>query len=238
MLSLPFRSPFRFTLAGFFAAAALGGCGNGSPPIEFRPRPAGPPPYRISTEGFEPFSCEPLLAGAAAALGVDSIEVWGVPSRDADAPAPAPGGQPADSDGVPCASASDPDGCFASLAMARALTPQGGLPAPWLGPSARPLERLIVTARDAVTIVDERAELDALLGPLDAPEKLRFVVHYGGKYRSCEHVRRTDAGLELIVNETVGSCGVDTQRLLLEIAPGGAEALLDAEEVELGSGCV
>ena len=33
----------------------------------------------ISSEGFEPMSCSPMLAGAAANLGVDSIELWEAP---------------------------------------------------------------------------------------------------------------------------------------------------------------
>ncbi|HEU4534065.1 MAG TPA: hypothetical protein VFS00_08105, partial [Polyangiaceae bacterium] len=196
------RSIFTSLLVGHFGAVALGGCSQ-TPPLEPAPKKQEAddeplPPLQISTAGFEPFSCAPLFEGAAAALGIDSIESWTFPnSGSGDRPAVGLDLKKGESDGVPCAGALDEGACLTDLARARAEPGRDGFfhAAP---PSLGYKERFIVTDGGEVRTVDTLGELVALLGPLDAPEKLRFVVRYGDRDIPCQYIKRTDVGFELV----------------------------------------
>jgi hypothetical protein len=184
----------------------------------------------ISSEGFEPMSCSPLLAGAAANLGVDSIELWEAPYL--------PGGTSItlrDSDGVACGGASDQPACLASLEAIRAQEEwDEALQVQVVGAFLR--ERFVLTEGDEVKVVDSKAELSALLGPIDSLEKLRLVGHYAPTV-GCEYVRRTERGYEVIGQRLVTDCPITYQRRLVEVTTEGEVTVLAQEQPSEQGGC-
>ncbi len=199
--------------AGGFGVSGFGGAGAGGAPI--------------STAGFDAFDCSIMLADAAKALAVDSIELWHEGGASA-----------LESNGVPCEKATDQAACLAALAQARAEPWDGDLYQDATGFPRSPAQRLITTAGGVVATVDTRAALDALVTPVDSPEKLRIVVRYLPFDLGCQFVRRVEPNFELIGQVTVSVCPITRQRQLLSVSAAGEFTTLGAEAPGVGSGCV
>ncbi|HEU4535488.1 MAG TPA: ferritin-like domain-containing protein, partial [Polyangiaceae bacterium] len=163
--------------------------------------------------------------GAAAAFGVDSIERWQYPDRN----------QKAEADGEECKTAPDRPACLAALEQIRAEAwGETFLSTRVIAAPGYLAERLLITQGGAVRAIDDNGELDALLGTIDTPEKLRLFLHYKTPGVACEHLKSTAFGYEVIgdvlLDVNISDCQITTQRQLVQIGPDGATAVLDGEE--------
>ncbi|HEU4533096.1 MAG TPA: ferritin-like domain-containing protein [Polyangiaceae bacterium] len=210
------------SLRGLFSAILLGdvavlsalgvaGCGGG-----------------IDTSGFDAFSCEPPLEGLSAAIGADSVELWSGYSAERL--------NLVDSDGVPCASARDQAACLASLEQARARPPEGPL-ASGSGGRTPFNEHILITRGDELRTVSDRAGVDALLFPVDSPEKVRLWARYELRGGSCEYVRRTGGGVELVATVVTGDCPWTEQRQRIRVGPNGEKQVVETEDAEESNTC-